>query len=164
VADITPAREAMEVAITGALGKAWRMYGAHLSSDLSGRGVPLEYPEIRAEAERVLAAAEAWAADEVLRTADVTLGRAREAEAGTRAARGELADLEGGLAQVITAALKGERARAEAAEAKLAGARELAEAWADDDGQGPPTPEMLTEAACGKALLDLLAAEEVPGA
>lgn len=112
----------------------------------------------------ILAAAGALAADEVLKAADMTLGRAREAEAGTLAARGELADLEGRLAQVITAALKGERAGADRAEAKLAGARELAESWAGGDGQGPPTPEMLTEAACGKALLGLLAGEEAPGA
>lgn len=156
MSDITPAREALEVAICGALGKAWQMPLACLAADITGRGVPLEYPEIRAEAEKVLAAAEAWGADEVAKVADVTLGRARAAE-------DELAALEGRLAQVITAAVEA-GARAEAAEAKLAGARELAEAWAGGDGQGPPTPETLTEAACGKALLDLLAGEEAPRA
>lgn len=124
MADITPAREVLEAAICEALGKAWRMPLACLAADVSGRGVPLEYQEVRAEAEKVLAAAEAWAADEVAAVADVTLGRAREAEAGTLTARGELADLEGRLAQVITAALKGERARADRAEGKAAQALE----------------------------------------
>jgi len=99
--DVTPAREALEVAICEALGKAWRMYGAHLTADRSGRGVPLEYPEVRAEAEKVLGAAEAWAADEVLKTADMTLARAREAEGRLAAAEGRLADAREGTGKFL---------------------------------------------------------------
>jgi hypothetical protein len=117
VSDITPARAALETAICAALGKTWRMYGAHLAADCSGRGVPLEYPDVRAEAGKVLGAAEAWAADEVAKVADITLARAREAE-------GERAALEGRLGKVIAEAVRGERARAEAAEARLADARD----------------------------------------
>lgn len=53
--------------------------------------------------------------------------------------------------------------RREGAEEKLAEAvlmlgaiGELAESWTADDGHGTPTPEMLTEAGCGRAVLDLL--------
>jgi hypothetical protein len=83
-------------------------------------------------AREVMTAADALAADEVLKAADMTLGRAREAE--------------------------GERA---ALEARV---RDLAGSWTGDDGQGPPTTEMLTEAACGKALLGLLGDREAPDA
>jgi RyR domain len=117
MSDITPAREALEVAVCEGLGKAWRASLAHLASDASGRGITFGYPEVRAEAGKVLAAAEAWAADEVAKVADVTLARAREAE-------GELAALEGRLGKVIAEAVRGERARAEAAEARLADARD----------------------------------------
>ena len=46
--------------------------------------------------------------------------------------------------------------RADDAEALLARVRELAGDWAADDGQGPPTKEMLVEADCGRAVLNLL--------
>jgi excisionase family DNA binding protein len=132
VAEVTPAREALEAALCEGIGKAWRMYGAYLASDRSGTGVPLEYPEVREEAEKALAAAEAWAADEVAKVADVTLARARRAE-------DELFALEGRLASSIDAALKVERERAVRAEAEAARLRDLL-ADRDRDGDEYLTP------------------------
>lgn len=107
------AREALEDAVRAAVAEAAECRPGARPCESCERNVA-----------EILAAAGALAADEVLKAADMTLGRAREAEAGTLTARGELADLEGRLAQVITAALRDERARADRAEGKVAQALE----------------------------------------
>lgn len=56
------ARGELETAIVEGLGKAWRTALAHAATDWAGRGVPLGYPETSAETERILAAADAFAA------------------------------------------------------------------------------------------------------
>jgi hypothetical protein len=88
VSDITPAREALEVAICEGLGRAWRAALACLAAD--PRGITFGYPEVRAEAGKVLAASEAYAADEVMRAAEMTLRKAREAEEALAAAEARL--------------------------------------------------------------------------
>jgi hypothetical protein len=88
--------------------------------------------------------------------------------AGTKAAAIELGDGElqarALLLQQAQDAIAFERERADAAEVLLARVRELAEDWTADDGQGPPTKEMLVEADCGRAVLNLLDGKAEGGA
>jgi hypothetical protein len=80
------AHEELEAAFHEALGKAWRMAVAYCASDLAGPGVPLGYPEDRAETGRLLAKVVTYAeavADERIagHVHDRAMGRERLAEA-----------------------------------------------------------------------------------
>jgi excisionase family DNA binding protein len=93
----------------------------------------------------------------VFRVRDADLREYIDGQSGGFAAGSGEREACGLLLKQAQEAIAFERERAEAAETLLAHVRELAESWTQiDDGQGPPTKEMLLEAGCGRAVLDLL--------